>query len=405
MWISACSWGDILRDELQSDHCISIIGNQASSLLNFRGPLISYLIARGHEVSALAPDYDESTRAAVRALGASPVDYSLSRTGMNPFRDAADLLSLITLLRQQKPDVTLAFALKPAIYGTLAAWLAQVPLRFGTIEGLGYVFTPTEGADLLKRKMLKAVVVLLSAVALRRAAGVFFLNKDDLNEFLESHILPSHKAILLGGIGVDLGQWPDSPSVARPVTFLLAARLLREKGIAEYANAAKLIKPKHPDTRFILLGSLDSNPGGLSRREIEEWTADGTLEWPGYVPDVRPWLEQTSVFVFPSYYREGVPRIIQEAMAMARPVITTDAPGCRENVIDGENGFLVPVRNPDALAVAMERFILQPELIERMGRASRIIAEERFDVHKAVGRVYEVLKKANKKQNRQPSII
>jgi glycosyltransferase involved in cell wall biosynthesis len=157
-----------------------------------------------------------------------------------------------------------------------------------------------------------------------------------------------------------------------------------------------LVRQKYPDARFILLGSLDSNPGALSRREIEEWTADGILECHGYVPDVHPWLEQTSVLVLPSY-REGVPRITQEAMAMARPVITTDAPGCRDTVIDGKNGFLVPVRNPDALADAMERFILQPELIERMGRASRRIAEERFDVHKVVARVYEVLKSANNK--------
>ncbi|MDD2755147.1 MAG: glycosyltransferase family 4 protein [Methanothrix sp.] len=381
-----------MAEERTSRLCICIIGNQASSLLNFRGPLISFLIARGHEVSALAPDYDESTRAAVRLLGANPVDYSLSRSGMNPLRDIADMLRLVMLFRQRKPDITLAFAFKPAIYGTLAAWLTWVPLRFATIEGLGYVFTPTQGADRLKRKILRAVVFLLSAIALRRAERVFFLNGDDLAQFLDRRILSSHKAILLGGIGVDLCEWPAAPAVTGPVTFLLAARLLREKGIAEYAKAAKLIRQRHPDTRFILLGGLDTNPGALSRREIDEWTVDGTLEWPGYVPDVRPWLAQTSVFVFPSYYREGVPRITQEAMAMARPIITTDAPGCRETVIDGKNGFLVPVRNPGALADAMERFILQPELIERMGRASRIMAEERFDVREVVERVYGVLK-------------
>jgi glycosyltransferase involved in cell wall biosynthesis len=300
------------------------------------------------------------------------------------------------LFRQRKPDITLAFAFKPAIYGTLAAWLAWVPLRFATIEGLGYVFTPTQGADRLKRKMLEAVVFLLSAISLRRAERVFFLNGDDLAQFSDRRILSSHRAFLLGGIGVDLEEWPAAPPFTRPVTFLLAARLLREKGIIEYARAAKLIKQRHPEARFILLGSLDCNPGALSRREIDEWTEDGTLEWPGYVPDVRPWLAQTSVFVFPSYYREGVPRITQEAMAMARPVITTDAPGCRETVIDGKNGFLVPVRNPGALADAMERFILQPELIEIMGRASRRIAEERFDVREVVERVYGVLKSSDR---------
>ncbi|MDD4650679.1 MAG: glycosyltransferase family 4 protein [Methanothrix sp.] len=377
---------------------IFIIGNQATSLLNFRGPLISYLAIRGHEVSALAPDYDESTRSAVRALGARPVDYSLSRTGMNPLRDMADTLRLISLLRQEKPDAILTFVLKPAIYGTIAAWIAQVPLRFATIEGLGYAFVPADGPDGLKRKMLRAVITMLSTAALHRAEGVFFLNKDDLTEFTSRHILPSHRAILLGGIGVDLRQWAAAPPVIRPVTFLMAARLLREKGIGEYAAAARLLRKKHPDARFILLGSQDDNPGALSRCEIEEWTSDGTLEWPGYVPDVRTWLLQASVFVFPSYYREGVPRITQEAMAMARPVITTDAPGCCETVVDGKNGFLVPVRDVGALADAMERFIDHPELIERMGQASRAMAEERFDVQKVVSRIYRILKDADNKR-------
>jgi glycosyltransferase involved in cell wall biosynthesis len=161
----------------------------------------------------------------------------------------------------------------------------------------------------------------------------------------------------------------------------MVARLLREKGIVEYARAAMIIKKKHPDTRFILLGGLDTNPGALSRDQVEQWAAAGILEWPGHVSDVSRWLAQTSVYVLPSY-REGVPRSTQEAMAMARPVITTDVPGCRETVIDGENGFMVPVRNADALAAAMERFIMQPDLIEKMGQASRSIAEERFDVHK-----------------------
>lgn len=387
-----------MAEELQSRLCISIIGNQAISLINFRGPLISYLIARGHTVCALAPDYDESTRAAVRALGARPVNYSLSRTGMNPHRDVADTLRLISLLRQQRPDAVLTYALKPAIYGTIAAWIAQVPLRFATIEGLGYAFVPADGPDGLKRKILRAVITLLSAAALHRADGVFFLNKDDLTEFTSRHILPSHMSILLGGIGVDLKQWAAAPPIIRPVTFLMAARLLREKGIGEYAAAARLLRKRHPDARFILLGSQDDNPGALPRSEIEEWTSDGTLEWPGYVPDVRTWLLQTSVFVFPSYYREGVPRITQEAMAMARPVITTDAPGCCETVVDGKNGFLVPVRNVGALADAMERFIEHPELIEGMGRASRVMAEERFDVQEVMSRVYRIMIDADNKR-------
>jgi glycosyltransferase involved in cell wall biosynthesis len=163
---------------------------------------------------------------------------------------------------------------------------------------------------------------------------------------------------------------------------LFAGRLLREKGVLEFVEAARRIKAKYPETRFIVLGGLDTNPGAIPRKKVEGWVKEGLIEWPGHVADVRPYLAQASVFVLPSYYREGVPRSIQEAMAMARPIITTDAPGCRETVIQGVNGFLVPVRDVDALVSAMERFINEPELIERMGKESRRIAEERFDVHK-----------------------
>ncbi|VVB71508.1 Glycosyltransferase Gtf1 [uncultured archaeon] len=318
----------------------------------------------------------------MRALGAEPVDFSLSRTGMNPLRDLADMVRLALILRRQKPDMTFAYFTKPIIYGTLAAWMARVPRRFAMIEGLGYAFTPSEGVLSLKLCMLWGVIIQLYTTALKQTERVFFLNNDDLKDFSNCQIISTNKAILLGGIGVDLDKWTPAPPVTKPVTFLLVARLLRDKGIQEYAKAAQLIKGRYHDTRFILLGSFDTHPGALSRREIEKWVAEGFLEWIEHVPDVRLWLAQASVFVLPSCYREGVPRSIQEAMAMARPVITTEAPGCRETVIHGKNGFLVPIRSAEALAAAMEQFIHQPELIDRMGQASRSMAEERFDVHK-----------------------
>jgi len=360
---------------------ICIIGNQAFSLLNFRGPLISDMVEKGHEVFALAPDYDEYTRASVHALGAEPLDYSLSRTGMNPLRDAADMLHLTFLFRRLKPDLTFAYAIKPIIYGTLAASLSRVPRRYGLISGLGYVFTPPMGREPFRRKLLRGAVKVLYSAALSSASRAFFQNKDDIEEFLSHDLVSAEKVVLLDGTGVDLDYWTPAPPVRDPVTFLLAARLLREKGIVEYAEAARLIRKKYPETRFVLLGNLDTNPGALSRAEIEAWASEGVFEWPGHVRDVRAWLARSSVYVLPSY-REGVPRSTQEAMAMARPVITTDAPGCRETVVDGENGFLVPMRDAEALAAAMERFILNPSLIETMGKASRIIAEERFDVKK-----------------------
>lgn len=359
---------------------LAIISNQAFSLVNFRGYLIRELVAAGVEVYALAPDYDDRFRGEVRSLGAVPVDFSLARTGMNPLRDGLDLLRLTNLLRRIRPDATLGYFIKPVIYGTIAAWLAGVPRRYALIEGLGYVFTESGAKESWRRVVLCWIVSALYRAALKRAERVFFLNDDDISEFVEKGIVDQDKTVKLGGIGVDLDEWRPLPPSMQPLTFLLAARLLREKGIVEYAEAARRVKRRYPNVRFVLLGGLDPNPGGLTQSEVEEWVREGLLEWPGHV-DVRPWLAQTSVYVLPSY-REGVPRSTQEAMAMGRPVITTDAPGCRETVEHGRNGFLVPVRDPRALAEAMLRFIEQPELIESMGRESRRMAEERFDVYK-----------------------
>ena len=369
---------------------LALITSQAFSLGNFRGPLIRDLVRAGIEVYALAPDYDPAQREVVRGLGAVPVDFSLSRTGMNPLRDGLDMLRLAILLRRLRVDMSLGYFIKPVIYGTLAAWLAGVPHHFALIAGLGFVFTPSSARLSRKRRMLRKSVEGLYRLALRRVERVIFQNDSDLAEFVEGGLVAAEKAVVICGTGVDLAEWPSVRPVVEPVTFLLAARLLREKGIVEYAKAARRVKARYPQARFILLGGLDPNPGGLSRAEVQAWVAEGLLEWPGHV-EVKPWLAQASVYVLPSYYREGVPRSTQEALAMGRPVITTDAPGCRETVVDGENGFLVPVRDVEALAERMIRFIEEPALIETMGWAARRLAEERFDVRRINARILEIL--------------
>lgn len=358
----------------------ALITSQAFSVSNFRGPLITALVAQGVEVFAIAPDFDEQTRASVRLLGAVPVDCYLSRTGMNPLRDILSVLRLMVLLRRLKVEVSLAYFIKPVIFGNLAAFFVRVPQRFCMIEGLGYVFTPPGDHEPVTRRILRMLVSLLYKLSLKHAHRVFLLNQDDIAEMLNRGLVRHAQVVKLNGIGVDLTQWMPTPAVSPPITFLLAARLLREKGIVEYAEAARIVKSKYPDTRFILLGSVDPNPGSLNAEEVSKWVTERLLEWPGHVP-VKSWMTQASVYVLPSY-REGVSRSTQEAMAMGRAVITTDAPGCRETVVDGLNGFLVPVRESVALAEAMMRFIKQPALIETMGKASRMLAEERFDVHK-----------------------
>jgi glycosyltransferase involved in cell wall biosynthesis len=366
---------------------VAIVAHYAPSVALFRGALIRALVQRGVQVWVLAPDFTPATRDQVAMLGGQPADYFLNRTGANPFHDIRSVISLRSCLRHCQPQAVLAYGIKPVVYGILAAQSLNIPRRIALITRLGYAFTHPAG---VKGASIHLAARLLYRVALQASHTVLFQNTDDLYEFTETSIVSPQKALVVGGTGVDLEEFAAHPPTLEPITFTLAARLLREKGIVEFAQAAQRIKQHYPNTRFLLLGGLDTNPGALREHEVRQWAEAGILEWHGHVPDVRPYFAQTSVYVLPSY-REGVPRSTQEAMAMARPVITTDAPGCRETVIDGVNGFLVPPRDVDALVRAMERFILQPELIITMGQASRKLAEERFDVHKINQRILAVL--------------
>jgi glycosyltransferase involved in cell wall biosynthesis len=357
----------------------AIVTSIAFSISNFRGPLIRRLLRLGIRVYALAPDYDDETRAAVRALGAEPIDISLERTGLRPWRDIVDMVKLTGTFRRLRPDLVFSYFIKPVIYGTIAARLAGVRHRYALVAGLGYVFTSDGSRDTPKRRWLRIVASNLYRVAFCLCRRVFLQNPDDLDVLSHLGALTRAKAVLINGSGVDLAKFKPAPPVLFPITFVLVARLLREKGILEYVEAAGRLGTDNLNIRFLLLGDVDSNPGGLSRDEVQSWADAGIVEWPGQVPDVRVWLAQCSVFVLPSY-REGKPRSTQEAMAMALPVITTDAPGCRDTVEEGINGYKVPARNSLALEAAMRRFIDNPKLIGQMGRESRRLAERLFDV-------------------------
>ncbi|MFC3703885.1 glycosyltransferase family 4 protein [Devosia honganensis] len=377
-----------LGDRLISKR-VAIIGNQGFSLLNFRGPLIEAIVSRGHEVYALAPQLDRASMEALQALGANPVEITLSRTGLNPFRDTADTLKLRRLLAELSLDAVLAFAIKPVIYGTIAAALARVPARFALIAGLGYAFSEN-ATDTPKGMLIHHAAKTLYRFALSQTKGVFMQNPDDADDFVRLDIVTRDKIVRVNGTGVDLAAWTPAPAVLSPVTFTFVGRLLRDKGVMDFIAAARMVKAACPQARFLLVGGQDDNPGSIAASEVRQWVAEGLVEWPGHVP-VRPWLEQTSVFVLPSYYREGIPRSTQEAMAMARAIVTTDSVGCRETVVEGRNGYLVPPRDPEALAAAMRRFIDDPQKIAAMGQQSRHLAEARFDVRQVNAKIIEAM--------------
>lgn len=368
---------------------IVIITSYAKSLIDFRLNLIVDLIGRGARVVALAPDIDSDTRYRLSTLGVEVMDIKLNRAGMSPFLDIVSTYDLYKKIRLLKPDIVFSYFIKPVIFGVVAAWFAGVKRRIVMIEGLGYVFTYKNKDLSLKGKLLKAIVVTLYYFSLRLAHKVIFLNADDLREFIGMGLVDEAKSVSIGGIGIDLERWRIAPSRNEQIIFLMIARLLREKGVFEYVQAAEIVKSKYPKTTFSLLGGLDHNPGKISLDVVCAWNNRGILSWYGHVP-VAEHLRIASVYVLPSY-REGLPVSTMEAMAMGRPVITTDVPGCRETVVDGVNGFLVPANDAVRLAEKMIWFIENPFSITTMGAASRKMAEEKFNVHKINAKLIQIL--------------
>lgn len=357
--------------------------NHSPGLLIFRRNFIQYLVNQGHTVYAFALDYSPEANAAVIALGAIPVDYALSKTGVNPIRDLKDTLALAKKLKAIQPDVVFSFFVKPSLYGTLAAKLAGVPRRIAMLEGLGYIHTPNKSGFSLKKRLLQLVHGCLCTIGYAFADKVLFLNPDDPNDLARKSLVYREKFQVLGPIGLDLEAYPYKPiTTYEPIRFIFIARLLVEKGIFEYLQAVRLVKKTYPNAEFIVLGGLDpENPAALSSAQLDEVIKENIIIYPGYVSNVPEWIASTHVFVLPSY-REGYPRSTQEAMAIGRAVITTDVPGCRETVIDGVNGFLIPPFDSSHLAEKMLYLIEHPEEIQRMGNESYRIAKQRFDVHK-----------------------
>lgn len=359
-----------------------LIAGFADSLIFFRKQLIVALLDKDITVHVAAPELLTNARVMVELneLGVVAHDIPMQRTGMSPIADLRSLLSLWGLMRVVKPEYVLGYTIKPVIYGTLSAWFARVPNRFALITGLGFAFIDEDGD---KRSNVRALVQGLYRFALKRSHTVFFQNPDDEALFRELKIIsPTTTSCVVNGSGVDVSQFEASPlPLASPPRFLLIGRLLGDKGVREYVQAAQQVKHQHPDAQFDLVGWIDENPNSITQAELNGWVAADTINFLGRLSDVRTAIRDCSVYVLPSY-REGTPRTTLEAMAMGRAIITTNAPGCRETVIDGENGFLVPVRSVDGLVEAMKAFIANPELAAQMGQRSREIAEERYDVHK-----------------------
>lgn len=357
---------------------VLVLSSFAFSLVNFRGKLIETMLRLGHEVVACAPDDDPEVREWLARRGASYRRIDMARAGMNPLADAALCWRYGQVMRAEKPEIVLAYTQKPIIYGGLAARIFGKARFYALVTGLGYVFSPA--AD--ERRVLRKVVSYLYRLGIRRARAIFVFNSEDAG-VLEAHriVKPGTRVTQVAGSGVDLAHFRAEPLPEGPMVFLMIARLMRDKGVIEYAEAARRLKAEYPEAKFRLLGRLDDkNPTGIAESELSSWIDEGIIEYFSETRDVRPLLASCSVFVLPSYYREGLPRTLLEAMATGRALVTSDLPGCRETVRPGTNGLLVPPRDVSALTGAMRQFLADPDLAVRFGEQSRLFAAERFDV-------------------------
>ena len=360
---------------------IILIGTVASSFYGFRADLIRAMREKQYTVYAFTSEYTDSDLKKIESLGAIPMTYELNRGGLNPLSDIVATYKLSKKISEIKPDLVFSYFSKPVIFGTIAAKLAKVPKIIGMLEGLSYTFTQQPEGLGKKTKLIKKIQVLLYKFALPHLDKLIFLNPDDPKDLIDEYAIKVRKVEVLGGIGLNLKDYPYQPiiNIHQPINFLFIGRLLKEKGIHDFLNAAKIVKEKYPETQFTVLGAIDPhNLGALTQSELDGLISSNVIDYPGHVDNVKDWIANCHVFVLPSY-REGVPRSTQEAMAIGRAVISTDVPGCRETVEHGVNGFLVAKWNPEALAEKMIYFIEHPEQIEKMGCESYKIAQDKFD--------------------------
>lgn len=360
---------------------IFIIGNVASMMINFRKELITKL-SKNHEVFCLVSDYIQKDKDIIASFGAIPLDYSLNSKGLNPFKDIIATIELYKIIKKHKPDIVFSFFVKPVIFSSIAANFANTKRIVGMIEGLGNAFTINPKGSDSKSKIIKFIQILLYKISLPLLDNLIFLQNDDKKDLVDKYKIKVKNIDILGGIGVDLDKFNYSIPNIKPIKFIFIARLLAQKGIFEYLEAAKTIKEKYKENvEFIVLGSFDEkNPFSLSKKVLDNYVESGIITYPGFVNNPNEWIKNSSVFVLPSYYREGVPRSTQEAMAIGRAIITTNSVGCKETVVDGVNGCLVPICDVKSLVSKMELFINNPNLIDKMGKESRKIAEQKYNV-------------------------
>jgi glycosyltransferase involved in cell wall biosynthesis len=358
-----------------------LVASEAASIIVFRGDLICAVLARGHRVVCFSSAADESVEPTLTKWGAEVENLPLDRTGLDPLADLRYIVQLWRRLRRLRADVVMGYTPKPSIYATIAAWLARAPRRVPLVTGLGFAFVET---DTRTAAFVQRVARLLYWVAFRCATNAIFQNSENHARLEGLGLVPGGLPVtVVKGSGIALERFPQVPvpPFGGGLVFVLVGRLIRAKGMLEYAQAARRLKQDHPSTRFVIVGWPEKGQAALTIQEQTTVRDSVEVIGPLTVEEVRGVLESAHVFVLPSY-GEGMPRSTLEALAVGRAIVSTQVSGCRETVEEGVNGFLVPARDAQALERAMRQFLDDPSLALRMGPESRRIAERDFDVHR-----------------------
>lgn len=353
---------------------IIVLSSHTPSLFWFRIDMMLAFIDRGHEVLAVGNESECTWYEKFAVKGIRYRQAYVQRNGTNPLRDMQTLKSLKSIIKMEKPDKIFTYQAKTIIYGGIAANQLGITEVYPLIAGVGSVFL----SGSLKSRIIRFIMKNEYRIGMRECPKVFFQNPDDVALFTKFNIVEKKKIVMLNGSGVNLEKFSILP-LPTIFGFLCIARLIRDKGVYEYIEACRIVKEKYPYIRCLLVGPLDSNPSAIRKEELQPYIDSNVIEYFGEQPDVQPYIAQCSVYVLPSY-REGIPKTVLEAMASGRAIITTDTPGCRETVIDGENGFFVPAKDINALVNSMYKCIQATETIKNMACASRRIAEDKFDV-------------------------
>jgi glycosyltransferase involved in cell wall biosynthesis len=359
--------------------------SDGDSLVNFRGTLIRDFVNKGYKVSAIAPNISKENKHFLQQLNVRLSIISFQRKSMNPISTLLSFAFLVRIIYASKPEIVFSYTHKPVVLGALASYFCRVPRIISLITGTGHIFDQYSMLTRIKRFLGLTGFRL----ALKASHFVIFQNKDDRSLFLELGLVTSAKTHVVNGSGVDLDHFQQFPHPSE-LTFLCLARLIKSKGLYEYAQACQLVREQLPNAKFLLGGSPDTHNDSINFKEIQDsWKIKYGIDYIGHIQDVREVIKESSVYVLLSY-NEGTPRTVLEAMSMGRPIITTDINGCRETVKAGVNGYLVPIYDYKEAARKMLEFA-DKDMIKTMGNESRKYCEEKYDVHKVNASIFQII--------------